>query len=584
MDFTLRINGTPQKVTVKPRTLVNTMTSDSVNSALDKRSLNEKIKDALGTSNLDEIIRALWSITNAKTSIHLQNGILHLMTMAENPVQFAQALKLETGQNNDNSYYVKISLSGQYMATMQFDDKVEWDPIYFSQSLKEPLVWQLSRENLIEFSALLANIGRAPDSVEFQLHILELVVFNPDLANKLTLTVNNTGTNSLIAVSLNGTVLEKVEFKDHVKLDPVLFEKMHQTNEFLLRAINFDAYKPVFIALYCDDNSVVKKVIQNPAIVLKDDLIQTNQDILKMQAGERFSFKNTEFTAQVNRDLARMRRKLFMEEQLVFTHKAIQTFSPELKSAVQGEALSIYNEYALLPEESKNRLVSNFQEISSSATSSEKQLKERFDQLSETNKKALLNLIECDIYLSFKPEQLKNGDVESLAYIAQMSHQGTMVIAPFATRVVLLMMDPEGKANLNETNEKLSHRSIDSYKSDVMFSWSIQCFETTVLQASSCFHFETKTDFFEDKSENSITMKLTSYDLQIQLVNPEVAKISKRLNKPNLTSSFGMPNLEVSSTLPISFNMHWETKEADMKRDNLLKTMGSIVYDGYSLY
>jgi len=556
MRFNLTIGGCKQAVAVDHRTLANTIGSNRLEDAIAKREFGEKFYDLFagffGGTKYEDVITAVWNVAKADTTTSLQNGVLHLASLAVAPDEFAKALTLKAGKDEGDTTSITVRLCDRPLCTVRFDGQGEWDEFYFTKSDN---VWKLSDEavQILQFRQKLELLP-SKTSVALQSNILNLLTTRPDLAEDLTLKVESEEQNSLVTVSLFRIPLETMMFDGKVALDPHLFTKNAKSNDFQLNRINFKTYQPIFTKLYCVENSEHRLTCEVKTKLSK----QQNDEITKMRQGEPLSYQNDKFRAQVCRDLPRQRLKLPKETELEFTEKVIRLFAPDLIEALNENTRPIYDHFCQLSIPNRKELCKLLKQLKDNPASTNLSdhghaaIVQPFKGLPESEQDALLKLAERNANFSFEPNELKEADPESLGYITQIFHQGTLVL-PAQVRNVLAEIISENEINADQYKQRLSHTTgkLPS-QSTLTHSWPItytqadslvQAIETPILQVTTHFHFDTskdqKSSEFISKAEEKarpIEAQIAENDLVINDLQSEIdsqVENEKHLESPS---------------------------------------------------
>lgn len=554
---------TNQPIQMSNDDLAEKLASKSLDSALDKRDLGEKIADFFadffGWTKYEDVITACWNVAHAPTTVAVQNASLDLASLAENPRQFANEYTLETGKATDGSHYVKASLSGQLLSTTWFDQEVEWDSAYFKFN-EEKKAWQLSEQAVLalECRENSQKLAASENSVALQSNLLKLLAEHPEAKDHLRLKVEakDPGSlNTLVTVFLSGIPLEKMMFGGPVALDLHLFTKNEQTGDFQLNNVDFNEYRAVFTDLYCPEGQVAKMKSQ-PQIVLDNPIIKDSDELQKMQLGEQYSYEDPDFARQVCKDFPRHLGMMPQDEQMRLTQDVIQFFAPKLISALGADAKAIYSDFSNLPKQDKKALVALLQKPQDSSPNVHSSpIAERFHKLSPTEKEAFLKLAERNVELAFDPDELKQGPIDSLGRIAQISHQGTLVVAGQVTQVLGKKFGETSISSPQKSPKKLDHKStsLQPSESKLSYSWplhytesgwsSINPVETEILQATIHQHFKTSADekspiFLTEAAKKVKVLEQTLAEAKalvesIQLQVNAKAEEEKNLDKPS---------------------------------------------------
>lgn len=524
------------------RTLANTLGSNSVTEAIEKRDFGEKFYDLFagffGATKYEDVITAVWNVAKADTTTSLQNGILHLASLAVAPDEFAKALTLEEGKDEGDTPSITVRLCDRPLCTVRFDGQGDWDEFYFCNSNENG--WKLSDKavQILQFRQKLELLP-SETSVALQSNILKLLTTHPELAD-MALNVESKGKNSLVTVSLFGIPVETMEFDGKVELDPYLFTKNIKTGYFDLNIINFQAYQPVFTKLYCLENSEKKLTGEVTDKLSK----QQNDEITKMRQGELLSYQNAEFRAQVCRDLPRQRLKLSEEAEPEFTEKVIRLFTPDLIEALNENTRAIYDVFCELSIPNRKELCKLLKQLRDNPASTNLSDHEHativqpFKGLPESEQDALLKLAERNAHFSFEPNELKEAAPESLGYITQIFHQGTLVLSAQVTTVLAkIISENEIKADqykqrLTHTTGKLPSQSILTHSWPITYTQAdslVQAIETPILHVTTHFHFDTskdqKSSEFISKAEEKvrpIEAQIAENDLVINDLQSEI--------------------------------------------------------------
>lgn len=122
MPYEMNIKGQPTQVS--RQSILNALSSDSIDSALAKRSVWQSITDFFHISNHQKAIEVLFEIVHSKDSIAFSGNILNLAKLVcpEHKKKFEEDFRLKVTQRDGNSV-VTVSLS-ELQASIEFEGSV----------------------------------------------------------------------------------------------------------------------------------------------------------------------------------------------------------------------------------------------------------------------------------------------------------------------------------------------------------------------------------------------------------------------------------------------------------------------------